>query len=356
MKLKSILAIGVIVLCYSVNSQCSVSIVPTDPNCYGDCDGVLTANPSGGVAPYSFQWYDDLGLPIGTNSNQLSNLCSGSYALEVTDANGCTPALATAILVDPQEIIFESIVKTDAGCVPDLCSGSVQAYAIGATKYSLNGVNDNTGNFQNLCSGNYELIAGNSTGCEISEQVVILPEDKPYAKFSNLNSEMVLPQNELVTFNNSTNATHFNWTIKGGNFDLTTSEFELDIDLPFVQENYEICMIAMNQSTCTDTACRYVDVRDEFTIWVPNSFTPNGDEFNNRFEPVISNVDDQAYDFFVFDRWGQLVFESHDYNQGWDGTFHGSYAPSGVYAWKVRLKSINTDERREYTGQLNLLK
>lgn len=82
---------------------------------------------------------------------------------------------------------------------------------------------------------------------------------------------------------------------------------------------------------------------NEFTIWIPNSFSPDGDEFNNVFEPIISNVDGQAYDFFIFDRSGQLVFESHGLNQGWDGTFNGGYANTGVYVWKIRLKSIDTE-------------
>ena len=434
LKLKSLPIFGLFLISFSANSQCSVILAPTDPSCFSDCNGMIEATPSGGVAPYSFQWVDDLGAPIGTNSNQISGLCAGTYGVQVTDANGCSPALSATNLVEPaaitfnpmitdascfgecdgeiqinanggtgaltyqwnfgvsgnqsgaaqqicqgtynvdvndingcsenlsylidqpENLIFQSIVTTDEGCIPTQCVGSVQVSATGATKYSLDGIVNLAGDFQNLCKGNYTLIAGNSAGCEITEIVTINPEDRPYANFASFQSEMALPDNDLITFNSSTNSTNYEWTVKAPNFDFTSSETELNLALPYVEANYEVCLIASNQTTCKDTVCRFVDVRDEFTIWVPNSFTPDGDEYNNVFEPVISNVDGQAYDFYIFDRWGHLVFESHDLNQGWDGSFQGSYVPAGIYVWKIRLKSIDTDEFREYSGQVNMLK
>lgn len=350
------LAFGLIVISFTVKSQCSVTLTPTDPTCFGDCNGVIIASPSGGVAPYTFQWFDGTGTSIGTNSNQLNNLCSGDYGVQITDANGCTPALSAASLIEPANIAFQSIVTTDAGCLLEQCDGSVQASAIGATKYSLNGVINNTGDFQSLCAGNYTLLAGNSAGCEVTESVAIVPGEGPYANFTASSSEMALPENDLITFNTSVNATSYEWTIQGSNFDYSSAQYDLNVELPFADGNYEVCLIASNQTTCKDTLCRFVNVRDEFTIWVPNAFTPDGDEYNNTFDPIISNVDGQAYDFFIFDRWGQLVFESHDLNQGWDGTFNGEFTPAGIYVWKIRLKSIQNDEYREYTGQLTMLK
>ncbi len=432
--LNSLPIFGLILISFSVKSQCSVVLAPTDPSCFGNCNGEILATPSGGVAPYTFQWVDNTGNPVGTNSNQLNGLCAGTYGVQVTDANGCAPAISAAVILEPAEInlsaaisnascfgecdgavqinanggtgvlsytwnsgisgdqsgaaqqicqgtynvdvtdengcsenfaymideptnfIFQSIVTTDAGCIPDQCIGTVQANAIGATKYILDGVDNLVGDFQNLCAGDHILVAKNIAGCEITEVVTIYTEERPYANFTSFPSEMSLPDNEFTTYNSSSNATGFEWTIQGPDFDFTSSEMDLNIDLPYVGATYEVCLAVSNQTTCKDTICHYVEVRDEFTIWVPNSFSPDGDEFNNVFEPIISNVDGQAYDFFIFDRWGQLVFESHDLNQGWDGTFNGGYANTGVYVWKIRLKSIDTDEYREYTGQVNMLR
>src|SRR5690606_12730207 len=63
-------------------------IVAVDPSCPGACDGSLTVQVSGGTPPYSFQWYDAGGAPIGTDNNVLNNLCAGDYSVEVSDANG----------------------------------------------------------------------------------------------------------------------------------------------------------------------------------------------------------------------------------------------------------------------------
>ena len=356
LKLNCLPIFGLILISFSANSQCSVVLAPTDPSCFGDCNGSILATPSGGVAPYTFQWVDDQGNPIGANTNQLNGLCTGTYAVQVTDANGCVPALSASVLSEPADIIFQSIVTTDAGCIPNQCIGSVQASALGATKYGLDGVINPIGDFQNLCAGNYTLMAGNAAGCEITETVIIQPEEGPVANFANIPGEMSLPDNEFITFNSSTNSTNYIWTVQGPNFDFTSTETDLNLELPFLGANYEVCLIALNKTTCEDTVCHFVEVRDEFTIWVPNSFTPDADEFNNTFDPVISNVDGQAYDFFVFDRWGQLVFESHDLEQGWDGTLNGNYVKAGIYIWKIRLKSIDTDEFREYSGHVNMLK
>lgn len=432
--LHSLPIFGLILISFSAKSQCAVVLAPTDPDCFGDCNGVILATPSGGIAPYTFQWVDDSGTPVGTNSNQLNGLCAGTYGVQVTDANGCAPAISAVVISDPaiislnatisnascfgdcdgavqinaiggtgvlaytwnfgilgdqsgaaqqicqgtysvdvndengcsenisyvidqpENLVFQSIVTTDAGCIPDQCIGTVHVSASGATKYSLDGVINLPGDFQNLCAGNYLLLAGNPAGCEITEIITIDPGEPPYANFASFPSEMSLPDNEFSTYNNSFNSTSFEWTVQGLDFNYTSSEIDLSIDLPYVDANYEVCLIASNQTSCKDTVCRLIEVRDEFTIWVPNSFSPDGDEFNNVFEPVISNVDSQAYDFIIFDRWGNLVFESHDINQGWDGTLNGSYANTGIYVWKIRLKSIDTDEYREYSGQVNLLK
>lgn len=96
---------------------------------------------------------------------------------------------------------------------------------------------------------------------------------------------------------------------------------------------------------------------DEIIYYVPNTFTPNGDEHNNIFNPVfVCGYDPLEYRFEVYDRWGETVFTSLDAQKGWDGTYHGLPAKEGVFGWKLEYKAENTAEKKVLTGHANLLR
>ena len=92
-------------------------------------------------------------------------------------------------------------------------------------------------------------------------------------------------------------------------------------------------------------------------FYIPNAFTPDGDEKNNVFKPIItSGVDIFNYTFLIYNRWGQIVWESFNPNIGWDGTYNGTMCQDGVYTWKLRFKTPKTDEVKEFEGSLTLIR
>ncbi len=97
---------------------------------------------------------------------------------------------------------------------------------------------------------------------------------------------------------------------------------------------------------------------DEIVFWVPNTFTPDNDQFNQNWHVVFySGFDPFFFDLYLYNRWGELIWESHDVNAGWDGTyFNGRKCPDGVYTWKIRFKTLNSDDKRTAVGHLNLLR
>jgi len=92
--------------------------------------------------------------------------------------------------------------------------------------------------------------------------------------------------------------------------------------------------------------------------WVPNTFTPDGDQYNQTFLPIFySGIDPYSYDFYVYNRWGELIWENHDTTFGWDGTYNdGMKCPDGTYTWKIRYKLINNDEKQTVHGHVNLIR
>ena len=109
----------------------------------------------------------------------------------------------------------------------------------------------------------------------------------------------------------------------------------------------------MNDIGCADTTQNIIQYyyNDYF---IPNSFSPNGDGLNDYFGAIgIANVRD--YNLQIYNRWGELIFESFDPNFKWDGTFHNLYCPDGVYVWKLYCVNANNQFSNK-NGYVTLLR
>jgi len=95
----------------------------------------------------------------------------------------------------------------------------------------------------------------------------------------------------------------------------------------------------------------------DLIYYVPNAFSPDGDEFNNVFKPVLTTgFDVNSYHLSIFNRWGELIFESLNYEEGWDGTYHNEKLLDGTYIWKINVKYRSSDKKKELIGHVSLFK
>ena len=118
-----------------------------------------------------------------------------------------------------------------------------------------------------------------------------------------------------------------------------------------------VTLYAYNEAGCVDSANYSVLVLQELLIYVPNTFTPNNDAANNSFKPVISaGIDPFNYQLLIFNRWGEVLFESYNPEVGWDGTCGGKIMQDGVYIWKITCGALQSEDIYEYTGHVNLLR
>ncbi len=99
---------------------------------------------------------------------------------------------------------------------------------------------------------------------------------------------------------------------------------------------------------------------DELVYYVPNAFTPDGDSYNQTFQPVFTTGFD-PYDFHlqIYNRWGEIVFESKDYRIGWDGSYgsKGQFTSeqNDVFVYVIEFKRSINDERIRTVGHVNIL-
>jgi gliding motility-associated-like protein len=95
----------------------------------------------------------------------------------------------------------------------------------------------------------------------------------------------------------------------------------------------------------------------DIIYYVPNTFTPDGDEHNQTFGVVFtSGFNPQEFHIEIFDRWGELIWESFDPTAKWDGSYYGTIVQSGIYNWKIRFGNEDNDGFNLITGHLNVLR
>ncbi len=104
------------------------------------------------------------------------------------------------------------------------------------------------------------------------------------------------------------------------------------------ERKYRVVAYKTGSNEITSTSNETV-VTPSMAIYVPNSFTPNGDGLNETFGAYSEGV--KEFTMQIFDRWGAMIFESNDINRQWDGNYKGQLAPQGSYVYKIQAKALN---------------
>lgn len=130
----------------------------------------------------------------------------------------------------------------------------------------------------------------------------------------------------------SSGAQSWFWTFGDG----TTSTLQNPTHIFPAAGTFTVCQTVTNANGCKDSICKQIEVLEISILDIPNAFSPNGDGINDIFLPVNYGLSD--FEFRIYNRWGQLVFESNDSTFGWDGTFNGKEQELGTYAYVVSGK------------------
>jgi gliding motility-associated-like protein len=199
------------------------------------------------------------------------------------------------------------------------------------------------------------LLITNDFGCftEIQSKAQAFP--LPKAQFEQ--SEELLSENTALAYfqdASSDDVITWDWTINDDHIYNGTEFYHEFLGAGF----FEISLIVFNEYSCSDTATSEVLVNPYLSLYVPNTFTPNGDEHNQFFYPVFSgsDFDRKGYSFQVFNRWGEIVFQSNNFQEGWNGYHHGEQCVQGTYSWKISYTENISQEVKEVVGHVNLVR
>jgi gliding motility-associated-like protein len=248
------------------------------------------------------------------------------------------------------------------GCAP--LSINFQTNSTNGVTYtwSANGSNIGTGSSFNetfAAAGCYAVTLMASIGtCTASVTVpdLVCVDNSPNAAFTSSITTFSNPS-EIVYFgNNSTGATSYVWDFGNG----TTSNIpDPSVNYSNVNGNVLVTLYAYSESGCIDSSFVIINYTEEEIFYVPNTFTPDQDEFNQTWGPVFTQgFDPYNFDLYVYNRWGELIWESHDADARWDGSYgvQGTDCQEGVYTWKIYYKPKQTDEKRVEVGHVNLIR
>jgi gliding motility-associated-like protein len=210
--------------------------------------------------------------------------------------------------------------------------------------------------------GTYDvmLTTTSASGCVNSALYAdyIYVEDTPIAAFSPSSNYLTTIFTEVQFENNSVGAVNYDWTF--GDLTGTSNEVNPTHQYPNNEGGtYTVQLMAYSPLGCVDSAMATIAVVEELIYYIPNTFTPDGDSYNEYFLPIFTTgYDPYDFEILIYNRWGEVVWESHDVTVGWDGTYGAGQkvVQDGTYTWKIEFKTSMNDERITVSGHVNIIR
>ena len=315
------------------------------------CAGNQTILTGSGATTYS--WNNGLGT---INPATATPTVTTTYTVTGTDANGCTGTANIIVTVNPNIALTVSSTNAfcgHAGTATVNASGGLGNY----TYLWSNG--QTTPTATGLTQGIYTVTVSD-TQCSNTASVNVLETSGPIAGFSEYPRITTLLDG-LVTFTDNSIGNIVNWSWSFGDGCSGTGS---TIQHQYTSlDTYLVTLIVTDNKGCIDTITDTLLVKDYFTFYIPNAFTPNnGSEMNTLFYPFGTNVDPDDFNMMIFDRWGGLVFNtskwdvSAHHSEGWNGTVNntGTKVYMDVYVYRILVKEIHGKEHK-YFGSVTLI-
>ena len=307
--------------------------------CSGD-EVTLTATPNqnGGT----FLWSP--GNEI-TQSIIVSPTITSSFTIIYSNPNGCNSSDISTVTVNPLPVF--NVIDVE------VCADNYATLAGNPSSYSYNwdhGISNNIPFIPPFTDTYYVIATDLSTGCVQDGNADVVVHPNPIANFTDICGSI-----PATLTNTSIGAVNYYWDMGDGSPILTTKDIRYIytiMDSIF----YNVTLVAETEFGCLDTVSRIFNT--PLLFHVPNTFTPDGDEYNNTFIPVFSNKNKvESIHLLIYNRWGEIVFESKNIDFGWDGTYKNRKAQDGTYTWELIFTDNSCIGKKEHLyGHVNLIR
>jgi len=325
------------------------------------CDGSTVTLTGSGASTYTWN-------PVVSNGIAfVPAVGTTTYTVTGTSAAGCINTDQVDVIVNPIPVVsftpdvtigcapltvnLTNTTANSADCVWSISNGTV-----------LTGCGTVPVTFTQGGCYDVTLTTTSSNGCvgTMTSTNLICVEALPIASFSPSSNVLSTLNTEVLFTNTSTGATSYMWSFGDGS---PSSNVTNPTNIyPSVEPGtYLVMLVAYSPLGCADTAYSTIVINEELIFYIPNTFTPDNDDYNPVFQPVFtSGFDPLDYTLLIFNRWGEVIFESHNTEIGWDGSYGSNreheMCQDGTYTWKIEFKTNKNDERKMVVGHVNLLR
>jgi gliding motility-associated-like protein len=325
------------------------------------CPGSSTVLTGSGASTYT--WNNGVTNGVAFVPGATTN----TYTVVGTSAAGCENTDDVSVFlyqIDP--VTFSPDITL--GCSPlvvnfsNTTANSLDCFWSFSDGSSQTGCGTVTNTFENFGCYDISLTVTFTNGCvnTLNQTNLVCVETPPLASFFAVPSVINQFDSETSFQNTTIGASSYLWYFGDGSS--TSNEVNPSHDyggMPL--GDYQVVLIAISPSGCIDSSTTIIQIKEDLLFYIPNCFTPDDDAYNQFFQPIFtSGFDPTDYNLYIYNRWGELIFESHDTAVGWDGSYGSmneiAVVQDGIYTWKIEFKTSDTDERKMVLGHVNVIR
>lgn len=342
-------------------------VVPDSRTVCRNSPTILSGRGVGGSGAYNYSWLPATGLTHPADSTTAANPAdTETYTLTLSDVN-CPLSTASAVVtvsVLPLPVITFTCV-TSEGCEPfvtDLQSASVPASANCLWRFTggLTATGCDLRNMVFPVAREYDaaLTVTDINGCtdSLSKTAFITVNPKPKVDFSWYPDELSIITNEArFTDYSSVGLPMQGWRWNFKDLDSNVSFQPNPVRIFSEAGSYDVGLSVTNVFGCVDSIVKKLVVEDEFSLYIPNSFSPSKkDGVNDLFMPIGMGLLNESFEMRIFDRWGNEIYYTNDINKGWDGRVKNIIARQDVYIYQISVKNLKLKTKR-FMGHITLI-
>jgi gliding motility-associated-like protein len=336
----------------------TVQVTNNSPICEGK---TLTLT---GPANYGYIWSGPNGFTsnfVSPSIYDVTTFATGVYTLVAIDAGGCLGSAVTNVVVNTNPVISITS-KANKLCTPSCITFTLNSnQSLSNINWMFQNSTLYTSSTVQVCYNKGGVYTSTATvtdinGCIGKTTYSIEVYQTPVADF--VFNPLAPIENDGVNFIDVSYGSQFdNWYWFFNSTGLN-SQTQNPSYVYTEQGAYPVTLIVETTKGCKDTITKVVNVKEGWAIWIPNVFTPNGDGINDIFGPKGYGI--SKYTISIFDRWGEEVFTTTDFTQGWDGRVHRTselfpICKDDVYTWLINLVN-NQGKSHELKGHVTLIK
>lgn len=345
-----------------------VQITDNSIICIGDSI-MLTAQGGGGSSPYLYEWYTDGSLVANGQNVWVSPTKNVTeYCVVLTEQCGSPQAMACMKVSFPPEVVLMISSDVIGACFPvevnfENETATTEGIDYTVWKYgdgkvdTIAGANDANHTFEEGV-WDVRMTVVTDRGCVYEQDFPYLIEGYPIPEpnfYVTPNPASLYDPNVTAFSQSSPDIVSYIWDAEGAS-PAYSSQKNPTFKYPNETNNYPLTLTVENEYGCIDSLTRLVRIENDVQLFAPNTFTPDGDGFNDVWRVHILGVDVYDFQMTVFNRWGEVVFESFDPEGVWDGTYGGKIVPPGTYIWRIRALDYENDNKYEFDGYINVLR